>query len=300
MKWRSRSSRSIRTNRLHKNAAPGKPTMASNKQDRMRARFRGIWISPAFHGPPDCPDQSGWTSLPARPSFQVFDHFMIYPAYPSRFALSRPMLRASSIMLALSAVVSAQDKTTFDDHIFPLFQQSCLNCHNPDKAKGGLDLSTYAATLKGGSGGKIVEPGDVAGKLVTVVLQTAEPKMPPEGDKLATAQVDLLKRWIEGGLLENKSSSARKATKPKFETALRSDPGAKPDGPPPMPADLLLEPTVLTSRAASVNALAASPWAPLLAVTGQRQVLLHHTGTLELVGVLPFPEGDPVSLAFTP
>lgn len=210
------------------------------------------------------------------------------------------MLRAAPIFLVLSALAMAQEKTTFDDHIFPLFQQSCLNCHNPDKAKGGLDLSTYAATLKGGSGGKIVEPGDPACKLVAVVLQTAEPKMPPEGDKLTSPSVDLLKRWIDGGLLENKSSSARKPTKPKFETALRSDPASKPDGPPPMPADLLLEPAVLTSRAAAVHALAASPWAPLLAVTGQRQVLLHHTETLELVGVLPFPEGDPVSLSFTP
>lgn len=210
------------------------------------------------------------------------------------------MLRGLSILLALSTLAPAGEKTTFDDHIFPLFQQSCLNCHNPDKAKGGLDLSTYAAAIKGGSGGKIVEPGDTASKLVSVVLQSSEPKMPPEGDRLATAQIDILKRWIEGGLLENKSSSARKPTKPKFETALRSDPAAKPDGPPPMPEHLLLEPAVITPRPAAIHALATSPWAPLLAVTGQRQILLHHTDTLDLIGVLPFPEGDPVSLAFTP
>jgi hypothetical protein len=35
-------------------------------------------------------------------------------------------------------------------------------------------------------------------------------------------------------------------------------------------------------------------------VTGQRQVLLFDTRSLELAGILPFPEGDPVSLAFTP
>ena len=67
-----------------------------------------------------------------------------------------------------------------------------------------------------------------------------------------------------------------------------------------MPAHLLLEPPVVTAQASAVHALAASPWAPLLAVTSQRQVLLHHAGTLELIGILPFPEGDPVSLAFTP
>ncbi len=50
----------------------------------------------------------------------------------------------------------------------------------------------------------------------------------------------------------------------------------------------------------AVHAIATSPWAPLLAVTGQKQILLHDTETLELVGILPFPEGDPISLAFTP
>ncbi len=194
----------------------------------------------------------------------------------------------------------AEDKVTYDDHVLPVFQQSCLNCHNPDKAKGGLDLSTFSGAMKGGSGGKIAEPGDTGSKLIAVVLQTAEPKMPPEGDKLGSEQINLLKAWIEGGLLENKSSSARKPSKPKFDTALASAPDAKPDGPPPMPEHVLLDPPVLAPRASSVNAMAASPWAPLLAVTGQKQVLLFDTRTLELSGVLPFPEGDPVSLAFTP
>lgn len=203
--------------------------------------------------------------------------------------------------MQLAAVATAaEEKVTFDDQVFPIFQQACLNCHNPDKAKGGLDLSTFTAAMKGGSGGKIVEPGDVGCVLVGSVMQTTEKKMPPEGDKLAAAQIETIKKWIEGGLLENKTSSARKASKPKFESALRSDPAAKPEGPPPMPVDVLLEPPVVTPRAAAVHAICASPWAPLLAVTGQRQVLLVSTETLELAGVLPFPEGDPVSLAFTP
>jgi mono/diheme cytochrome c family protein len=210
------------------------------------------------------------------------------------------LLRIPVITLLAAPILSAQEKISYDDHILPLFEQACLNCHNPDKTKGGLDLSTFAATMKGGSSGKIVEPGDIASTLVNLVKQTAEPKMPPEGEKLSPAQIDLLVKWIEGGLLENKSSSARKPSKPKFETALRSDPAAKPDGPPPMPEHLLLEPPVLTERPSAVHALAASPWAPLLAITAQRQILLHHTETLELVGILPFPEGDPISLAFTP
>lgn len=210
------------------------------------------------------------------------------------------MKRVFVILAAFSPAVLAQEKTTYDDHVFPIFQQSCLNCHNPDKTKGGLDLSTFSGALKGSSGGKIVEPGDPGTSLITCVLQTGETKMPPEGEKLSNDKIEILKRWIEGGLLENKSSTARKPSKPKFETTLRSDPAAKPDGPPPMPVDLLLEPPIVTGRASSIHSIAASPWAPLLAITGQHQILLHHTETLELIGILPFPEGDPVSLTFTP
>lgn len=210
------------------------------------------------------------------------------------------MPRYLFIWICLFSSVIADEKSTYDDHVYPIFQQACLNCHNPDKSKGGLDLSSFSATIKGGSGGKIVEAGDLASVLIAAVSQNGEKKMPPEGEMLGADQIKTLKNWIEGGLLENKSSSARKPAKPKFETALRSDPAAKPDGPPPMPQHLLLQPPVVTSRPSAVHALAASPWAPLLAVTGQRQILLHHTESLELVGILPFPEGEPISLAFTP
>jgi WD40 repeat protein len=210
------------------------------------------------------------------------------------------MRRHLVILVIFSPLAFAEDKTTYDDHVFPIFQQSCLNCHNPDKTKGGLDLSSFTSSLKGSSGGKIVEAGDVGSPLITAVLQSGEKKMPPEGDKLSGDQIAVLQRWIEGGLLENKSSAARKAPKPKFETALRSDPATKPSGPPPMPAHLLLEPPVVTSRPPGIHAIAASPWAPLLAITSERQILLHSTEDLELVGILTFQEGNPISLEFTP
>ena len=209
-------------------------------------------------------------------------------------------MRQLVLPVFLIQILPAQVKISYDDHVLAIFEQSCLNCHNPDKTKGGLDLSNFAGAMKGGSSGKIVEPGDTSSTLINVVRQTTEPKMPPEGEKLSSEDIEILSKWIAGGLLENKSSKARKASKPKFETALHSDPSAKPDGPPPMPEHILLEPPVVTERASAVHAIAASPWAPLLAITSQKQILLHHTETLELIGILPFPEGDPISLAFTP
>lgn len=196
-------------------------------------------------------------------------------------------------------LVVGAEKVTYDDHVFPIFEQSCLNCHNPDKAKGGLDLSSFGAAMKGGSGGKIAEPGDTSSKILTCVTRAAEPIMPPEGDALAADKIAVIKAWIEGGLLENKNSAARKPSKPKFDVAV-SDPGSKPDGPPPMPNHVLLEPVVAPPRGASVHSIAASPWAPLIAITSLRQVILFDSNQLELVGVFPFPEGEPISLSFTP
>src|SRR5205807_10121336 len=60
-----------------------------------------------------------------------------------------------------------------------------------------------------------------------------------------------------------------------------------------------LEPVVKAARATAVTALASSPWAPLVAVGGQKQVLLYHGDTLELLGVLAFPEGTPNVLRFS-
>ena len=52
------------------------------------------------------------------------------------------------------AVAESATKITWDDHIFALMEGACISCHNPDKTKGGLDLSSYNNLLKGGSSGE--------------------------------------------------------------------------------------------------------------------------------------------------
>src|SRR5207244_4111470 len=54
-----------------------------------------------------------------------------------------------------------------------------------------------------------------------------------------------------------------------------------------------------TDRTTAVIALAASPWSPLIAIGGQHQLLVYHSGTLELLGVLPFPEVNPSCVQFS-
>lgn len=210
--------------------------------------------------------------------------------------------RYTSVLILASATSSlfAAEKITYDDDIYPIFESKCLNCHNPDKKKGDLNLATYTGTMAGSSGGKIALAGDGgSSKLFAVTAHTAEPVMPPEGEKIARKDADLIRAWIDGGLLENKGSKAKKRKKPAFDLGAVPT-GEKPDGPPPMPGKLLLEPVVTPGRATVVADMEASPWAPLLAVTAPHQVLLYHSESLELLGILPFPKGNPETLSFHP
>lgn len=205
-------------------------------------------------------------------------------------------------LLFLSSLLSAtsQEKITYEDHIFPIFEQSCLNCHNPDKKKGDLDLSTYPALMAGGSGGKVAQPGDGASsKLYTVTVGSEEPVMPPEGDRIERKAADLIRAWIDDGMLETRDSKAKKTAGPKFDLAVDSS-LEKPSGPPPMPSQLSLDPSFIAPRADLVKAMSSSPWAPLIALTGQKQILFYHSETFRFLGSLPFPKGQPESLAFHP
>ena len=201
----------------------------------------------------------------------------------------------------MSAVVAAPDdkKVTFADQVSAIFQARCNSCHNGDKQKGGLSLDSYGNAMKGGGSGKVVEPGDSAGsRLYALVSHSDEPKMPPKSPKLPDAELAIIKAWIEGGALENTGSAAAPA-KPKLDFKLDASAIGKPIGAPAMPENVPTEPAVLSVKSNAITALAASPWAPLVAVSGHKQVLLYDTNKHRLAAVLPFPEGTVHVLKFT-
>lgn len=211
----------------------------------------------------------------------------------------KKLIVASIVAAVAGGLTQAAPKVTYEEHVLPVFRNACLRCHNPDKAKGDLDLSTFTALLNGGGSGVIVESGDAdASKLFKVVTHAEEPEMPPNG-KLEAKEIEIIKNWIAGGLLERSGSKAIKSNKPKMDLSLAKASFGKPDGPPPMPGDLLLDPPQVTTRGTASTALAASPWAPLVALGSQRQILLYNTDTYQLLGVLPFPEGYPADAKFS-
>jgi WD40 repeat protein len=194
----------------------------------------------------------------------------------------------------------AQPKVTYDDHVRPILRDHCFACHAQDRAKGGLVLDSYAKTMEGGSSGEVVLAGDLdSSRLWALTSHKEDPKMPPMQDKLAAAKLEIISKWIEGGALENSGSKAN--IKPKKNNLALTSVSAtgKPTGPVAMPEGLLKQPVLFTPKAGAITALAASPWAPLVAVAGQKQVSLYNSDTAQLLGVLPFPEGIPHVLQFS-
>ena len=97
--------------------------------------------------------------------------------------------------------------------------------------------------------------------------------MPPRQDKLAAAKLDLLSKWIEQGAPENAGSKV--AVKAESARRRRCRGSGKPEGPIVMPVGLFKQPVQYTERPGQLTALAASPWAPLVAVAGQKQIVLY-------------------------
>ena len=211
----------------------------------------------------------------------------------------KPVIMLGVVLVLSAAPAGAADApVNFEDHVLPVFRERCCSCHNPDKKTGGLDLTSWSQTLAGGSSGEVIAPGDPAGSyLLLLVTHESEPKMPPSADKLPDESLAVIRDWIAGGAIERSGSQpvARK------QNALALDAAAaiKPDGPPVMPPRLSLEVVSHGQRPTTIAALAASPHGEVAALGGRQQVLLYHTGSLDLLGVLPFPEGVVRTLRFS-
>ena len=202
-------------------------------------------------------------------------------------------------MLAPCATAAADGpKITYEEHVRPIFREHCFACHNQGKATNDLALDSYERVRKGGASGEVITPGDPDGSyLYSLVTHKDEPHMPPRADKLPANKLEILRQWIAGGALKDSGAKAE-VKKPTVNLAMTAG-AARPEGPPVMPEGVFRQPPVYTPRPAAITALAASPWAPLVAIAGQRQIVLYNTDSAELAGVLPFPEGIPYSLRFS-
>ena len=100
---------------------------------------------------------------------------------------------------APTQVVAALD---FPSQVQPVLETKCLECHNANKAKGDLLMTSVEAMIKGGESGSALVPGkpDESEILKRVLLPKGHDDiMPPKGDPLTAAEIGTLKRWVAEG-----------------------------------------------------------------------------------------------------
>jgi WD40 repeat protein len=208
----------------------------------------------------------------------------------------RPLIAA----LLLTPPILAADAPNFEDHVLPLLRDHCVSCHRPGKTRAGLDLTNVAAIEKGGSSGASVVPGVAENSLLyrAIAHIGKEEAMPPDKDRLSDPILKVFKAWIEGGLKPTASGLAKKAS---AVLDIAIDPATL--GAPKEPIVYVKElPSTLSERkgrALPVSALATNPWAPVVAVGGHREAVLHDLATGKKIGSLPFAPGDVRVLRFS-
>jgi cytochrome c553 len=110
---------------------------------------------------------------------------------------------AGMVSIAAARLAGAADPVAqFENEVRPLLQERCIECHGPEKQKGGLRLDQKASLLGEGDSEKpAVVPGNhAASEVVKRILATApDEMMPPKGKRLTVGEVASIQKWIDGG-----------------------------------------------------------------------------------------------------
>jgi mono/diheme cytochrome c family protein len=103
----------------------------------------------------------------------------------------------------------------FTRHVRTLLTERCLRCHGGEKTKGGLDLSTREALLRGGESGVVVIAGKAKeSRLFKLISHQEEPHMPSRGDKLSDQQIAEIAHWIDLGAPYDRPLTDRAKSRP--------------------------------------------------------------------------------------
>ena len=175
------------------------------------------------------------------------------------------------VALGLGAGVAPADEpmklksasVSFDKQVRPIFQAHCQGCHQPAKLGGEYDMTDFARLLNGGEiEGAAVVPGKPEESAILNQItanKDGKAEMPKGKPPLGPAEVDLVRRWISQGAVDDSPRVARRF-----------------DGDRP--------PTY--TRAPVVTALDFSPDGQILAVGGFHEVLLWRADGSELLARL--------------
>jgi mono/diheme cytochrome c family protein len=104
-------------------------------------------------------------------------------------------LRVLAVFAGVGAIYAQADSR----RAIEVLTANCAACHGSAMQMSSLRLDSRDALLKGGAKGAAIVAGDSSkSRLMQFVTHAAQPAMPP-GKKLAEADIDALRTWIDAG-----------------------------------------------------------------------------------------------------
>ena len=102
-----------------------------------------------------------------------------------------------------AGVPSASDSVDFNRDVRPILVARCFVCHGPDEStrKRGLRLDLRDGAIAPAKPGRdpAIVPGDAERSLLIERITDHLDPMPPSGEPLTAAEIETLRRWIDGG-----------------------------------------------------------------------------------------------------
>jgi mono/diheme cytochrome c family protein len=89
---------------------------------------------------------------------------------------------------------------TYQEHVLPIFERHCAECHGADDPEEGLELTRYRTTMNGSIHGRVIEPGEPDNSYL--VEQIVSGQMPKRGEPLSPAEIEIIIAWIATGAPE--------------------------------------------------------------------------------------------------
>ena len=108
-----------------------------------------------------------------------------------------------------SCCTAADDQVSYSKDIYPILRDNCFGCHQPAKRMGGYHMTDATALLSAGDSGS---PAIVPGKskesylIHEIAIVDGKAEMPKNGKPLAEAEIELIKRWIDQGAVDDRTA----------------------------------------------------------------------------------------------
>ena len=106
---------------------------------------------------------------------------------------------------------------SFSRDVLPILRANCFGCHQDAKKLGGYLMTDFQAMRSGGeSAAPAIVPGKSAESYLVkeIVPVDGKSEMPKKGKPLSEAEIDIIRRWIDAGAVND-----AQAVGPRFTSA---------------------------------------------------------------------------------